>query len=139
MKTSMRTRSMSLILMAPQTSYADRAQRRRSSLLSFRGISAMTLREHCLFLQTFCKAPRTQLDAVSKINGRFSVSGLGFAEALPREYLGRGKPAPIWQWFRMHYGQTILLKRREEVRVIESDKSLNTHSSDVDRIDDANQ
>jgi hypothetical protein len=85
------------------------------------------------------KAPRTQLDAVSKINGRFLVSGLGFAEALPREYLGKGKTAPIWQWFRMHYGQTILLKRREEIRVIESDKALNAHSSDVDRIDDANQ
>jgi ADP-ribosylglycohydrolase len=64
------------------------------------------------------RAPKTQLDAIGKTNGKLLISGLGFAEPLAPEYTGKGKPTPIWQWVRLCYGQTVLIKRREGIASI---------------------
>ena len=75
------------------------------------------------------RAPKTQLDAVGRRGGRIFVSGLDFAEPTEPEYLGKGKPITVWQWYRLSFGQTVLAKRREELSEL----------TDADVLPEANQ
>ena len=69
-------------------------------------------------------APRTQADALVSNNSRLMVEGLGaVAETgqatswTPRKNFG-------WQWVRTDFGQTLLIKRRPEVRPLDNGNSM---------------
>lgn len=64
------------------------------------------------------QAPRTQLDAVGKDGEDLYVAGLGPANPIGEEIGGRGKDETIWQWLEMGFGQTILAKRRKNLRPV---------------------
>ena len=74
-------------------------------------------------LLTWC-APQTQADALVGDNGSLAVEGLG--PATPREagaiYTARQDFA--WAWVETYFGQTLLIKRRPEVRPLEADNDL---------------
>ena len=74
-------------------------------------------------LLTWC-APQTQADALVGDNGSLAVEGLG--PATPREagavYTARQDFA--WEWVETYFGQTLLIKRRPEVRTLEADNDL---------------
>lgn len=69
-------------------------------------------------------APRTQADALVSNDSRLMVEGLGaVAETdqatswTPRKNFG-------WQWVRTDFGQTLLIKRRPELRPLENGNSM---------------
>lgn len=63
-------------------------------------------------------APRTQLDAVGFAHGSLAVAGLGLATAIGPEITGRKNEQAVWQWLRLDFGQTIIAKRRETLRLL---------------------
>lgn len=69
--------------------------------------------------------PKSQADAVRTHDEHYWVSGLGSAEALT-------KPFPtteaVWQWLRLSFGQTVLIKRRPRPeKMIEMSHGTNPH------------
>ena len=61
-------------------------------------------------------APETQADALVSDNGALAVEGLGPATRLTDGAMYTPREDFAWEWVRMHFGQTLLLKRRSEVR-----------------------
>lgn len=59
--------------------------------------------------------PRTQSDALFEQDGRMFVLGLGPAQALGDVVGGTPKQNGRWQWVRTDFGQSLLIKRREEL------------------------
>lgn len=60
--------------------------------------------------------PRVQLECVGKDGDSLYVAGLGHAKPIGIELSGRGGDDTVWQWLRLDFGQTILAKRRKELR-----------------------
>lgn len=57
--------------------------------------------------------PSSQLDAVAEVDGGFVLRGLG--QVRPQEEpVASGEQ--IWQWMRLNFGQTVLVKRRAKPR-----------------------
>jgi ADP-ribosylglycohydrolase len=59
--------------------------------------------------------PASLADAVGLLDGEIQIAGLGPAELLGRRTRGEGKNAALWEWARTAYGQTLLIKRRDEL------------------------
>ena len=58
-------------------------------------------------------APKTQADALfGEEGGEFWVDGLGQGEPLGQA-ISSPDPGFIWQWFKLEFGQTLLIKRRK--------------------------
>lgn len=63
--------------------------------------------------------PQTQSDSLVKSSdGDVMVMGLGPCEPLSDELIGTGKNPGRWQWVRTGFGQTLFIKRREQLPVI---------------------
>ena len=62
--------------------------------------------------------PATQLDAFGEHEGRLVIKGLGKANPISKTDVGRGKSSGGWQWLRLEFGQTVLIRRRPEIRTI---------------------
>jgi ADP-ribosylglycohydrolase len=61
--------------------------------------------------------PKSQLDVVVLgREGEFVVSGLGPVDPISEPFEGHGRDAALWQWFRTWFGQTLLAKRRADIR-----------------------
>jgi hypothetical protein len=56
------------------------------------------------------------LDVIGIVGDRFAVAGLGFAAVKDSEYKSQNKDATVWQWLELEFGQSILVKRRENPR-----------------------
>ena len=57
-------------------------------------------------------APKTQADALFGADGgEFGVEGLGRGEPLGQP-IASPDPGFVWQWFKLEFGQTLLIKRR---------------------------
>lgn len=62
-------------------------------------------------------APRTQSDACGLAEERPALAGLGWCEPLPSQGPVEFRDN-IWQWMRTDFGQTVLVKRRNKIRVL---------------------
>lgn len=71
-------------------------------------------------------APQTQADALVADNGQLAVEGLGPAKELDSPPSWTPRKDFAWQWVQTEFGQTLLIKRRPELR---SRKAGNTLES----------
>ena len=63
-------------------------------------------------------APRARVDTlICSKDGNLYVRGLGWAEALSEPMLSSGLQNFMWQWVKLEAGQTLLIKRRKELRI----------------------
>jgi hypothetical protein len=63
--------------------------------------------------------PRSMSDAVGMVGERTAVAGLGFAEPFSEVFSGQGREQVGWQWMRLDFGQTVLIKRRLDLRPLD--------------------
>lgn len=61
-------------------------------------------------------APQTQADALVADDGQLVVEGLGSVEQLGSEPSWSARKDFAWQWVRTEFGQSLLIKRRRELR-----------------------
>lgn len=61
-------------------------------------------------------APQAQADALAQADDRLVVEGLGAATELPADMSWTSGKDFAWQWVKTEFGQTLLIKRRPEVR-----------------------
>lgn len=65
-------------------------------------------------------APASRADAlVSSKNGHLKVCGLGIVSEEEGEPIKSANAGFLWQWIRLEYGQTLLIKRRVNVRSVD--------------------
>lgn len=57
--------------------------------------------------------PKTMLDAVELANGTVNIAGLGMAEPVGPKLEGRKDDGSAWQWMKLGFGQTVLVKQRK--------------------------
>ena len=69
-------------------------------------------------------APQTQADALVSDHGSLVVEGLGPAERLDTGAMRTARQDFAWQWVRTSFGQTLLIKRRPEVKPIGAGNDL---------------
>lgn len=62
------------------------------------------------------RAPASMADAVMVSDESIVLSGLGNAEPIGGEY-STADGGEVWQWMRLHFGQTIMVKRRRELAI----------------------
>ncbi len=79
-------------------------------------------------------APQTQADALVRHNGSLTVEGLGPVQRLEADgtYAARGDFA--WEWVRTDFGQTLLIKRRPEVKPLEAGNDLTPPPAPEERL-----
>ena len=61
-------------------------------------------------------APRTQADALVSDNGSLAVEGLGEVTRLAADPMYTPRKDFAWEWVRADFGQTLLIKRRPEIK-----------------------
>ena len=61
-------------------------------------------------------APQTQADALVTDDSQLTVDGLGPVKELDNELLWSPRKDFAWQWVQTEFGQTLIIKRRPEVR-----------------------
>ena len=69
-------------------------------------------------------APPTQADALVSDNGSLAVEGLGPATRLEAEPMYTARQDFAWEWVRTDFGQTLLIKRRPEIKPREAGNDL---------------
>ena len=69
-------------------------------------------------------APQTQADALVSDNGSLAVEGLGPATSLGAGAMYTPREDFAWEWVRIDFGQTLLIKRRPEVKTLEAGNNL---------------
>ncbi|MXV99074.1 MAG: hypothetical protein F4126_00960 [Acidimicrobiaceae bacterium] len=69
-------------------------------------------------------APETQADALVSDNGGLAVEGLGPAKRLAADAIYTARRDFAWEWVRTDFGQTLLIKRRPEVKPLEAGNNL---------------
>ena len=69
-------------------------------------------------------APATLADALVSDNGGLAVEGLGPAERLAVDATYNARRDFAWEWVRTHFGQSLLIKRRPEVKPLEAGNDL---------------
>ena len=69
-------------------------------------------------------APRTQADALVRDNSRLMVEGLGVVAETDQATSWTPRKNFGWQWVRTDFGQTLLIKRRPEVRPLSNGNSM---------------
>ena len=68
-------------------------------------------------------APRTQADALTQDNGQLIAEGLGPVDILEEAIWARDNKF-AWQWVKTDFGQTLLIKRRPELKPLSKGNSL---------------
>lgn len=69
-------------------------------------------------------APQAQADALVADNGQLAVEGLGPVKELDVEESWSSRKDFAWQWVQTDFGQTLLIKRRPEVRPQQAGNTL---------------
>ena len=65
-------------------------------------------------------APQTQADALVSDNGSLVVEGLGAVTRLEADTMYTARQDFAWEWVRTDFGQTLLIKRRPEIKPLKS-------------------
>ena len=78
-------------------------------------------------------APATQADALVSDDGNLAVEGLGPAERLADEAIYNARRDFAWEWVRTHFSQSLLIKRRPEVKPLEAGNDLTPPPSPRER------
>ena len=72
--------------------------------------------------------PKSRSDVLSRCrDGGLYVQGLGPAKELDKPTLSAGQF--MWQWVKLEFGQTLLIKRRHELPEFKDDESIKTEST----------
>lgn len=79
-------------------------------------------------------APATQADALVSANGGLAVEGLGPAERLAVDAIYNARRDFAWEWVRTHFGQSLLIKRRPEVKPLEAENDLTPPPAPEERL-----
>jgi len=66
----------------------------------------------------YWRPPASQMDALGRQQGKWVLQGLGEAIAIDDPVEKQGKYPVTWQWFKLRFGQTVLVKRRPAVRAL---------------------
>lgn len=66
----------------------------------------------------YWQPPKSQLDALGYHEGKWFVQGLGEANPVGDPIERGGKYPVVWQWFKLKFGQSVLMKRRRVVKSI---------------------
>lgn len=61
------------------------------------------------------KPPRSQLDSIGSTETGVVLSGLAITEPVGNSYTGQEKDNYFWQWMKLDFGQTILVKQRKKL------------------------
>ena len=69
-------------------------------------------------------APQAQADALVADNGQLAVEGLGPVKELDSDLSWSPRKEFAWQWVQTEFGQTLLIKRRPEVRPQQAGNTL---------------
>ena len=80
-------------------------------------------------------APRTQADALVSDDATLVVEGLGSVTETDQTPSWTARKDFGWQWVRTGFGQTLLIKRRPEVRSLSADNSVTPPSAPIDTRD----
>ncbi|MFK5892074.1 MAG: ADP-ribosylglycohydrolase family protein [Pseudomonadota bacterium] len=60
--------------------------------------------------------PKAQLDALGMVGDKLCLAGIGYGTTVSELYASRSSPNIMWQWVKLDFGQTVLVKRREELK-----------------------
>ena len=60
--------------------------------------------------------PKTQQDVVGTVKNGLAVAGLGIVDLMEEPNKGPGKGDAVWQWVKLDFGQSIIVKRRSNPR-----------------------
>lgn len=66
----------------------------------------------------YWQPPKSQMDTLGYHEGKWFVQGLGEANAVGDSIERGGKYPVVWQWFKLKFGQSVLMKRRKVVKSI---------------------
>jgi len=80
-------------------------------------------------------APETQADALVCDNGNLAVEGLGPVQRLEADTAYAARRDFAWDWVRTGFGQTLLIKRRPEVKPLEAGNHLTKPAAPRERPD----
>ena len=69
-------------------------------------------------------APQTQADALVSADTQLTVEGLGVVSEMAHELSWTPRKDFAWQWVKTEFGQTLLIKRRPEVRSLQAGNDL---------------
>ena len=69
-------------------------------------------------------APQAQADSLVNVDAHLAVEGLGAVSEIPAELSWTSRKDFAWQWVRTEFGQTLLIKRRPEVRSLQEGNDL---------------
>lgn len=61
------------------------------------------------------RAPKSLSDALVEFNGEGILAGLGGVDFISSPILGAGKSPQMWQWCKLKFGQTVLVKRQQSL------------------------
>lgn len=61
--------------------------------------------------------PKTQLDSVGLVGDEVAIAGLGLAREMGAPFVSKKKDS-AWQWFMLHFGQSVLCKRRLNLNLL---------------------
>ena len=81
----------------------------------------------------YWQAPSSLIKALGRVGNKWTIQGLGEIVPIGSEYLKKDRNPVIWQWFKLHFGQTVLLKRGNYVGPI-SEKLLPIKQQAQDRL-----
>lgn len=71
----------------------------------------------------YWQPPSSQIKALGRVDNKWILQGFGEVVPMGSEYIKSEKNPVIWQWFKLQFGQTVLLKRSDKVDTI-SEKLL---------------
>jgi hypothetical protein len=66
----------------------------------------------------YWQPPFSQNKALGKLDDKWTLKGFGEVIPTSSEYTKTDKNPTIWQWFKLQFGQTVLLKRSDKVDII---------------------
>lgn len=66
----------------------------------------------------YWQPPSSQVKALGKAENKLILQGFGEVVPIGSEYIKSERNPIIWQWFRLQFGQTVLLKRSDKVDII---------------------
>lgn len=82
--------------------------------------SGKSVNDHSYPDLLYWQPPRTQADALTRLeDGTYCVEGLGLASELDDAIAGSGSNF-LWQWMRLESRQSILIKRRRQLRLVKA-------------------
>jgi hypothetical protein len=61
------------------------------------------------------RPPQSQVDAVALEDQTIVVAGLGKGVPLGQKYEARKRDGAVWQWLKLDFGQTVLIKQRDKL------------------------